>query len=704
MINVFGPQTKEKYNPKTVDLVVKALENGGHNVKKIEGNIIVADALNDFMPKVVAGERPGMVFNMAYGIQGQSRYTHIPAILEMLGLPYVGSGPQAHAVALDKVMSKILFRQHSLNTPDFWVFSNSDGDMNDVKFPVIVKPKMESVSLGLKVVDNQKDLKEAVDFVNETFQQQALVESFVSGREFAVGIIGNGASQEILPIVEFDLKGDPNAIQTWTEKTKKPVDKLCPADISDKLKDEMHILAQGAFSALNLNDFARIDLRMDKDQKLYLLEINSMASLGKTGSYVKSAEVGGLSFNNLVNRMLDVAVERYFGNEFQIPTKEIEGKIQPLRIRLRSFIRGHQTTIENNLQSMVEINSNVHNIDGVNILGHWYSSKLHQLGFNKQIIPSVNTGNNLYFTNHDSDKNDILIWNHLDNRYNYEEFVYFHAERGRFIGSGVAENKGGLSILLAALSALRYTRRLKKVKCGILLTTDYNIGGSHSKSLIEKISRNSKYVVGLKWGEANGGVITSCHGRASCFVELIANKTVNGKNPQNVLTVLSRKIIEIQKLTSEKDEIFVAPTSIEGKTWLGRVPDSGKVNFVIEYRDKVHGEEILTHLDLIVKKGLGKNINYRIKIEYFRPPIVEDKVINNFYEVVKALADSLEIKIQSFNRKISTDLCYVPEGIPVLDGLGPIGGSSRSPKEYIIQDSLSDRAVLLAKIIDRSRV
>ena len=105
VINVFGPQTKERYNPKTVERVATSLEKGGHNVKVIEGNINVVDELGYFMPRVIGGERPGMVFNMAYGIQGYSRYTHIPAMLEMLGVPYVGSGPEAHAIALDKVIS-----------------------------------------------------------------------------------------------------------------------------------------------------------------------------------------------------------------------------------------------------------------------------------------------------------------------------------------------------------------------------------------------------------------------------------------------------------------------------------------------------------------------------------------------------------------------------------------------------------------------
>ena len=84
VINVFGMMTKEHYSPKTVEKVAKSLEKGGHSVKVIEGGMTFIDEMKDFMPKVVAGERPGMVFNMAYGIQGRNRYTHVPAMLEML--------------------------------------------------------------------------------------------------------------------------------------------------------------------------------------------------------------------------------------------------------------------------------------------------------------------------------------------------------------------------------------------------------------------------------------------------------------------------------------------------------------------------------------------------------------------------------------------------------------------------------------------
>ena len=118
VINKLGTSNKERYGIKAIDRIVNCLKKGGHQVIALEGDRDLIDNLEEFMPRVMKGERPGMVFNLAYGIQGQARYTHVPGILEMVGLPYVGSGPMAHSLALDKVVAKMIFVQHGLSTPE----------------------------------------------------------------------------------------------------------------------------------------------------------------------------------------------------------------------------------------------------------------------------------------------------------------------------------------------------------------------------------------------------------------------------------------------------------------------------------------------------------------------------------------------------------------------------------------------------------
>jgi len=309
----FGMPTKERYKPHTIEMVAEGLASGGHEVAVIEGVKDVITRLEAFMPPAQANGSMGIVFNMAYGVQGLSRYTHIPAILELVGVPYLGSSPVGHAIALDKVLSKVLFMRHNLPTPDFWVFSGSDEDISGVRYPVIIKPKMEAVSFGIQIVRQESELREAIAFIISEFEQDALVEEFIPGREYAVSLVGNGESLQALPIVEIDLESDPDGIQTYEEKMHKPRKKICPVAIDPFLDTKLKQLSKDAFNALGLFDFARVDFRVDTNGNPHILEINSMASLNPTGSFVMSGEVAGMSFADLVNKMLDVASIRYFG-------------------------------------------------------------------------------------------------------------------------------------------------------------------------------------------------------------------------------------------------------------------------------------------------------------------------------------------------------------------------------------------------------
>ena len=161
VINLIGALNPEKYRVEAIQRITKTLKASGHQVKTFEGDKHLIENLEEFMPAVVKGERPGMALNLAYGIQGYARYTHVPGILEMIGIPYVGSGPLAHSLSLDKVVAKILFKQNGLPTPDFAVLETPDFPTPDLKYPLIVKPKSGADSFGLKVVHNEPELREA---------------------------------------------------------------------------------------------------------------------------------------------------------------------------------------------------------------------------------------------------------------------------------------------------------------------------------------------------------------------------------------------------------------------------------------------------------------------------------------------------------------------------------------------------------------
>ena len=697
VINKFGMQNKEKYNPVTVKAVAKALEKGGHNVNIIDGNMHMIEELQDFMPQVVDGEKMGLVFNMAYGIQGESRYTHIPSMLEMLGIPYVGSTPAGHAMALDKVITKIIWQKNGIPTPKFWVYNSKDEDMSDVEFPVIVKPKMESVSFGLKVVYNVEDLRDAVEFIIDEFSQQALVEQFIRGREFAVGLLGNNPL-EAFPVLEIDLNNDPDAIQTVDDKKKAPRRKICPANIPEELAEKMQEISKQAFNALHLRDFARVDIRLDEMGEIHLLEINSMASLGETGSYLNAAKAIGYTYTSLVNKMLDVAANRYFTMEEEevLDSK----KIAPLSTRIRGFLRGRQTQTEGLLEKLVNINSWTRNVEGVNQIGNFLIKEFRALGFNEKVFPQVEVGNNILLTNCNVDHYDVLLLDNIDTVEQISDHEYFHSTEQKIFGSGVWENKGGIAILLSALRALRFTRRLNKKKIAILLTSDNNIKGMFAKKLIQEYSQKSDFVIGLKGAFRDGGLVSSRSGSGSyrCYM-----KMKKSEDAQDVAKAQSKYLQFVKKaidLTDHEKGFIVSVSNSKMESSLNDPYAHGEVMLSVRYQslnDMVYFEEKLKKL---IPKTDQKFLNLHFEKGVGRPAMSNTPEREEFWRQIKKLSKKLDIRLLDEHRWSSSDIGFVALDKTVIDGMGPVGAKPKNTQEYILRHSLLERALLLAMTIN----
>jgi len=699
VINVFGMPTKEHYSSKAVERVARALEKGGHTVKVIEGDIHLADELREFMPKVVSGETPGMVFNMAYGIQGQNRYTHVPAMLEMLGIPYVGSGPAGHAIVQDKVMTKIILQRNNIPTPGFWVFKTAEDYYKDLVFPVIVKPKLESTSMGMEVVDNWEDLKKAVKVQIEKYQQDILVEQFISGREFAIGIIGNSPNLDVLPIVEINL-GDPDKIQTKDDKIKKGgTDKICPAPLSKEKSEELKQLCVSAFTSLGLYDYSRVDIRMDKDENFYILELNSMASLGTGGSFFYSAESAGYTYESLINKILDVAVMRYFGAAHQLPATEAD-MTQPLRVVARTYLRSHLQSTKETLRNFVNMNTHVYNIENVNKLGSMISRRLKHLGFDEHVHRQLDVGDIRFFKNHPEKEHDVLIISHLDTHYGPNDLISYYEDDDRIFGSGIAESKGGLAVMLSALQALRFAKRLRKVKCAVLLTTDDSLGGRFSKRIVQQYSKKSKYVVGLKSASKDGGIITTCYGRNDYQIRFTG---ANGASDDvhGIIPILGKKISAIEKLSKNEKDYRVRTTSVIAQGTHGHTPNYASLSLVCSFKNPKLGKSLDGKIKEIMKKREVGRTKLEVAINQIqtRPPVMEEKSDTIFYEKVEEHAKRNEIKIKRHNQIMSSDISNVPIELPALDGFGPIGHGYRSTREYIIHDSIVERASLLTSVI-----
>ncbi|UCD51222.1 MAG: M20/M25/M40 family metallo-hydrolase [Phycisphaerales bacterium] len=695
VINVFGMQNKETYNPRTVARVAAALEKGGHNITVIDGNMHVIESLQHFMPRILEGGRMGMVFNMAYGIQGESRYTHVPSMLEMLGIPYVGSSPSGHALALDKIIAKIIMQRHQIPTPDFWVFSSADEDMANATYPVIVKPKMEAVSFGLRVAHSPKELREAVAYVVEEFQQQALAEQFIAGREFAVGLLGN-SPVEAFPVLEIDLGGDPNAIQTVGDKRCTPREKICPAHISEEQAQEMARLSMTAFRALQLRDFARVDIRMDVEGRIHLLEINSMASLGVTGSYVRAASVAGYDYDALVNKMLDVAAVRYFataGSTSAVPPGE---RTIPVPTRIRGFLRSRLSQLEALLKDWVNLDTYVRSIDGVNRLGDLAAKQLEGLGFYHQTHPQVEIGNQIFFTNAENDSYDILLLGNLDDNTKPSRREAYSSSETRLRGTGIWGHKGGLVAMIAALQALRFVRRLKKMRLGILLTSDDALQGRFAQALIQDKTSGVTAVLGLRGASAEGGLVTSRSGAAVYDCRLRLGETQNAVDVAHALGAFCQLIRQWTDLSDTDSGIVIAPFEVNAESNIMEHYAHGEAKLSVRFNHPDQFMQIDEQIRKLARLRKSDQWSFRVEGGQRRPPMVRTESVELLWSAMESIAGDLDIRVQREHRWSSADICFVSRDVPMVDGLGPMGAKPPGRSEYILRHSLLERSTLLA--------
>ena len=688
VINIFGRQNTELYDPRTLEAVAAALEARGHNVRVIEGNMHVIEQLREFMPGVVRRERPGLVFNMAYGIQGVSRYTHLPAMLEMLGVPYVGSSPQAHGLALDKVIAKILFDSHGISTPRFWNFASSDDSFDDLIFPVVVKPKMEAASSGIKKVDNEADLRVAVGELIEKFNQHVLVEQFVEGREFTVGLLGNG-DVEVLPPVELDLEGDPSRLRDDEEHN--PLDKICPAPLPPGKIAELETMARRAFQAVGLYDFARIDVRMDLDGKFYLLEINSMADLGPDGAYVHAAKAAGYTYETLINRILDVTAVRYFGDQVldsssSTSVRSSAPKNESMGGRLRSYLRSQATTHEDLLRNLVDTHATAGNFDRL-------TSQLQRLGFNRS---GAQLGNEdtLYFTNHGNTENDVLLMVPWDDEDTQSAFTSFRAEESRLYGSGVGRPYGSAVVTLAALRALRYVRQLRKIDCGLLLCRRDLVHNGGPK-LIGRLADRSRSVLGVAPGNADGGLVVSRCGEAEYQIKLGYHRAEQQVDSLTAVNALCQRLTAVSKLV-QTDELRVGITGVDVQGDGAEPPARAEAAIHVYFQEMDEGQRIDRKLRELMDRSTSPGLRFHLEGGIVVPPMRDSEPGWELFRDIEALADEINVSISPERVWQSSALGLCPVGTAMLDGLGPLCGGQGTAEEQVLRHSLVDRAGLLA--------
>ncbi len=306
-----------------LDQICAALMSAGHTATLV--------AVESDVEPVVTSLRaaaPDLVFNLAESFGGKSALeSNVAALLNLLGLRYTGSSPAGLLLAGDKSLTKKILRAHDIQAPKFTTLYRGALDLaGDLSFPLIVKPPQEDASIGItssSVVQVLKELFGKIDQLQTEFQGPVLVEEFVDGREFYVGVLGN-VTPEALPVIELDFSAMPAGrprIASWEAKwgtdgqgageefagTKS----IFPEGVGEDLVKRMNSVAVECFQALRLRDYARIDLRVTASGEVYVIEVNPNCYLERESEFARAAERGGLTYDALIARIVDLASARY---------------------------------------------------------------------------------------------------------------------------------------------------------------------------------------------------------------------------------------------------------------------------------------------------------------------------------------------------------------------------------------------------------
>ena len=303
--------------------VAQALRERGHTVWLIGAHDDPMTVIHQLREQPV-----DMVWNAAegFGSAGDSLDFLLPAILEAEGQAYTGASPQCLMVTRNKAMTKKVLSHHNVDVPKFLVYRRGEKvrKNDDLSFPAIVKPLRLDASEGISkasIVQNKEALAERIQFVHERLRDAAIVEEFIDGRELYVGVIGNGDDLTILPTIELVFDAEKTRpedriatkMAKWDEpyREKFGIRQVFARPISKAARERIEETCRVAFRALWLRDYARFDLRLDGEDRVYVLEANANPYVSKGHEIANAAEKEGIGYPEFVERIVKTAAKRW---------------------------------------------------------------------------------------------------------------------------------------------------------------------------------------------------------------------------------------------------------------------------------------------------------------------------------------------------------------------------------------------------------
>ena len=305
------PDAEAEYDDFDTILAIKnALETGDLDVELFE-------ATEDLPAKLIE-HKPDLVFNIAEGISGRGREAQIPAILNYLHIPFTGSDETTMCIAMDKALTKRLLASYNIRTPKYKVITRDTRfSAGNLCLPVIVKPYAEGSSKGLSylsVTSDAAELRMVIEKNIEMYKQDMLVEEYIPGREFTVGLLGNDDEIHVFPPMEIIFLDKENSVYNYEVKKnfRQCVKYECPPNICPSIRANIEKTAEKIYRILKCRDCARIDFRLSPEGRLYFIEINPLPGLAPGYSdFPILAEFCGVDYNSLIRGILDRALARY---------------------------------------------------------------------------------------------------------------------------------------------------------------------------------------------------------------------------------------------------------------------------------------------------------------------------------------------------------------------------------------------------------
>lgn len=301
-------ETAEFDRPETVDAIEKAVQNAGFETERI-GNV------KDLCRELVNGRKWDIVFNICEGFYGIGREAQVPALLDAWNIPYVFSDPLVMSLTLHKGMTKAIIRDAGIPTAEFCVIKKpADIDKVKIDYPLFVKPVAEGTGKGItakSVIESYSQLEEMCNYLLKTFRQPVLVEKFLSGREFTVGITGTGEESKSIGVMEVLLKqnAEQNVYSYFNKEEYKTVVEYNLAE--GYIAKACEEVALNSWKALGCEDGGRVDIRCDEKGIPNFIEVNPLAGLHPVNSDLPILAVKkGISYNELIKKIMQSAVKK----------------------------------------------------------------------------------------------------------------------------------------------------------------------------------------------------------------------------------------------------------------------------------------------------------------------------------------------------------------------------------------------------------